>query len=436
MGKAYKEKIKHISALQILDSRGVPTLRVRVETSEGHVGVASVPSGASTGEQEALELRDKDPSNYFGKSVQKALKHIEGPIQERLRSFSIEEQEQIDLAMCELDGTPNKSKLGANAILGVSLAVAVAAAKARGLPLFASLCPRKKYILPCPMMNLINGGVHADNLLDFQEFMIRPKKASSFHHALRKGSEIFHTLKKLLQEKGFSTTVGDEGGFAPALPSTEQALDFLLSAIEKAGYLPQKEISLALDVAASELYEQGHYIEKKKQKQKASFKTRSSKEQVQYLQQLAHHYPMDSIEDGMDQNDWEGWYLLTQKMGQQIQLVGDDLFVTNPSFLQKGIENRCANAILIKVNQIGTLTQTLQTIKLAQEHGYQTIISHRSGETEDTFIADLAVATHAGQIKTGSLSRSERLAKYNRLLEIEKLLGEQGTYQDSNPYTK
>ncbi len=422
--------IEKIRALEILDSRGTPTVRVFVETKDRIIGSSSVPSGASTGENEALELRDKDPKRYFGKGVLHVIKNIEGPIFSALRGVSVLEQQKIDAILCSLDGTKNKSFLGANALLGVSMAVAVAASKTKKLPLFRSLREKSQYILPCPMMNIINGGVHAANLLSFQEFMIRPKQAASFKEALRMGSESFHSLKRLLQEKNLSTAVGDEGGFAPAFSSAEEALDFLCSAIEKTGFSLGKQISLSLDVAASEFFKAPYYVEKNTTTKK------SYKEMILYLEKLCNQYPIDSIEDGLDQNDWEGWALLTKKLGKKIQLVGDDLFVTNPFFLKKGIEAKCANAILIKLNQIGTVSETLATIDLAQKKGYSVIISHRSGETEDTFIADLAVAVNAGQIKTGSLSRSERTAKYNRLLEIEAYLDKQSSYQDGNPFSR
>lgn len=403
-------QIQSCHALEILDSRGNPTLRVTVRTRDGVNGTASVPSGASTGEHEAVELRDGDPKRYGGKGVLKAISHVEGPLNDLLRGKSVFDQTAIDRAMIELDGTPNKARLGANAILGVSLAAARAAANTQKLPLYRYLGGEKATQLPCPMMNILNGGVHADNGLDFQEFMIRPIGALHFREALRWGAEIFHTLKSLLKQKGLSTAVGDEGGFAPRLASHEEALDLIVHAIQQTGFKPGQEVSIALDPAASEFYTHGRY------------RNRSTEEQIAYLAQLAHNYPIDSIEDGLAQNDWDGWIRLTQKLGSKIQLVGDDLFVTNTKFLQKGIDCKAANAILIKVNQIGTLTETVETIQLAKKHHYKTIISHRSGETEDTTIADLAVAYAAGQIKTGSLCRSERTAKYNRLLEIEREL--------------
>lgn len=416
------EKIAKIHALEILDSRGSPTLEVFVTTTNGYNGKAAVPSGASTGENEAIELRDSDAKRYMGKGVTKAVTHVNTTIYHHLKGEAIEDQWKIDQKLITLDGTENKSHLGANAILGVSLACARAAAAACKKPLYRYL-NTKAHILPCPMMNIINGGAHADNLLDFQEFMIRPIGAPSFQEALRWGVEIFHTLKRVLKEKKHLTAVGDEGGFAPQIATNEEALDLILEAIKRAGYQAGKEITIALDPAASEFYENGYYLEKKRKGKK-----RSSLEQVAYLALLCNKYPIDSIEDGLDQHDWKGWDELTKKLGSFIQLVGDDLFVTNSKFLQKGIDQKVANSILIKVNQIGTLSETLQTIQLARQNGYTTVISHRSGETEDTFIADLAVATDAGQIKTGSLCRSDRTAKYNRLLEIEDELGKTASF--------
>jgi len=421
-------KIAAVHALEILDSRGNPTLEVFVRVETGHVGKAAVPSGASTGEHEAVELRDEDPERYLGKGVKKAIAHVNGPLAKLVCGSDLFDQEGLDHAMIQADGTPNKSYFGANAILGISLAAAKAAAACKFLPFYRYLGGEKASLLPCPMMNILNGGAHADNLLDFQEFMIRPIGAPSFSEAVRWGTEVFHALKTLLKAKGFATSVGDEGGFAPALLSNESALDLIVEAIEKAGYVPKKEITIALDCAASEFYDSNAYVEKKKQKAGRTFVQRSAKEQINYLQTLCSKYPIDSIEDGLDQNDWEGWKKWTHVMGSHCQIVGDDIFVTNPRFLQKAIDEKVANAILIKPNQIGTLTETLQTIALAKKHGYGTIISHRSGETEDTTIADLAVATAAGQIKTGSLSRSDRVAKYNRLLEIEAELGTHARY--------
>ena len=401
------DNIVSCKALEILDSRGNPTLLATVTTTSGHVGKAAVPSGASTGEHEAVELRDKDPKRYGGKGVQKAVTHVNGPIHQKLLGMSVFDQYAIDSAMIELDGTTNKSHLGANAILGVSLAAAKAAAASSNMSLYRYLGGSNANLLPCPMMNILNGGAHADNGLDFQEFMIRPVGAPNFREALRWGAEVFHTLKTILKAKKLPTSVGDEGGFAPRLSSNEEALDLIIQAIEQAGYIPQTQITIALDPAASEFYENGRY------------RNRSSREQIDYLNKLVSLYPIDSIEDGLDQNDWDNWVTLTKELGNKIQIVGDDIFVTNTSFLRKGIERKAANAILIKVNQIGTLSETIATIKLAQENHFNTVISHRSGETEDSTIADLCVAYQCGQIKTGSLCRSERIAKYNRLLEIE-----------------
>jgi enolase len=416
-------KISSIHAREILDSRGNPTVEVEVSTSCGCVGIAKVPSGASTGEHEAVELRDHDKNRYFGKGVLKAVSHVNHEIHHALVGKDPTNQSLIDQIMIDLDGTKNKSRLGANAILGVSLASAKAASRVTKTPLYHYL-NKSGSLLPTPMMNILNGGAHAENSLDFQEFMIRPHGAPSFKEALRMGSEVFHTLKSILKSKGHVVSVGDEGGFAPNLKSNEEALDFIIEAIEKAGYRPGSQISIALDPAASEFFDKStnKYIEMKKKKMGESFKSFDSKEQVALLKKLSSHYPIDSIEDGLAENDWSGWEILTKELTNKIQLVGDDLFVTNKSFLQKGIDLKVANAILIKLNQIGTLSETLQTIELAKKHGYKTIISHRSGETEDSFIADLAVAFNLGQIKTGSLCRSERIAKYNRLLTIEEEL--------------
>lgn len=413
-------RIAAIHALEVLDSRGYPTVRVRVMTDDGFVGAATVPSGASTGEHEAIELRDQDPMRYGGKGVKHAIAHVNGVLAQAVIGKSVFSQQEIDQTLIKLDGTPNKSHYGANALLGISLAVAHAAAAAKKMPLYRYLSNQKPS-LPIPMMNILNGGAHADNLLDFQEFMIRPIGTSSFREQIRWGAEIFHALKQKLKKKGLTTAVGDEGGFAPQLQSNEEALDLIMEAILAAGFTPQRDITLALDCAASEFYAPDiqRYVEKKKQIAGKSFAKRTSAEQIDYLKQLIHRYPIDSIEDGLDQNDWAGWALMTQKLGSEMQIVGDDLFVTNPRFLKRGIDQHIANAILIKLNQIGTLSETLATIAQAQASQYRTIISHRSGETEDTTIADLAVATGAGQIKTGSLSRSDRIAKYNRLLEIE-----------------
>ncbi len=408
--------IESCHALEILDSRGNPTLKVTVRTRDGFFGSAAVPSGASTGEHEAVELRDQDPKRYGGKGVLKAVSNVNGPLAQCLIGKSVFEQEAIDRAMIELDGTENKRRLGANAILGLSLAAAKCAAASKKQPLYRYLGGPDANLLPCPMMNVINGGVHADNGLDFQEFMIRPIGAPSFREALRYGAESFHNLKKLLQKRGLSTAVGDEGGFAPRLQSHEEALDLILEAIQKAGYHPKEDLSIALDPASSEFFKEGRYSGK------------TTDEQIAYLKNLCHKYPIDSIEDGLDQNDWAGWVKLTRELGKQIQLVGDDIFVTNTRFLKKAIDMGVANAILIKVNQIGTLTETRAAIQMAKEFGYRTVMSHRSGETEDTTIADLAVAFGCGQIKTGSLCRSERIAKYNRLLEIEEELGKKAQF--------
>lgn len=430
--------IRLVKAIEILDSRGNPTLEVMITTDRDIMARASVPSGASTGENEALELRDQDESRYFGKGVQQAVAHVNGPIAQILVGEHVFDQTKLDKMMCEIDGTPNKARFGANAILGASLALARVGALSASLPLYRYLGGCYTNLLPCPMMNIINGGAHADNSLDFQEFMIRPVGASSFHEAVRWGAEVFHTLKKILQSKGYSTSVGDEGGFAPNLTSNEEALDLILQAIEKAGYRPGSQITLALDCAATEFYDKisKRYIEKKKKKKKETFLERTSEEQVAYLKGLASKYPIDSIEDGLAEHDWDGWKHLTKELGQKIQIVGDDLFVTNPKFLRKGIEEKSANSILIKLNQIGTVTETLETIQIAQSNAFSTIISHRSGETEDSFIADLSVATNAGQIKTGSLSRTDRIAKYNRLLSIEAGLGNCAVYCDSNKAIK
>ncbi len=419
--------IKSCHALEILDSRGNPTLQVTVKTEDGFTGIASVPSGASTGEHEAVELRDHDPKRYEGKGVLKAAANVNGPLNELLKGRSVFEQEEIDRAMINLDGTKNKQKLGANAILGVSLAAAKCASAAKHLPLYRYLGGKEATLLPCPMMNILNGGVHADNGIDFQEFLIRPIGAPTFRESIRWSAETFHKLKELLKKRSLSTSVGDEGGFAPSLGTNEEALDLLIQAIEKAGYRPGIDLTLALDPAASEFFEQGMYLEKKKKAAGKPFTERDSLQQIDYLAGLAERYPIDSIEDGLDQNDWEGWIRLTQKLGR-IQLIGDDIFVTNTRYLQRGIDAKAANAILIKVNQIGTLTETAEAVRLAQKNHYRVIFSHRSGETEDTTIADLAVAYNAGQIKTGSLCRSERTAKYNRLLAIEDELGKHAQF--------
>ncbi|MBP9030943.1 MAG: phosphopyruvate hydratase [Dysgonomonadaceae bacterium] len=420
-------RIVSILGREILDSRGNPTVEVDVTTESGAFGRAAVPSGASTGENEALELRDGDKKRYLGKGVQKAVANINDVIAPALVGMSALDQMGIDAKLLELDGTKTKSHLGANALLGVSLAVAKAGADYLGLPLYRYIGGTNTYVLPVPMMNIINGGSHSDAPIAFQEFMIRPVGAKSFKEGLRAGAEIFHSLKKVLHDKGLSTAVGDEGGFAPNLSGgTEEALESILTAIKNAGYEPGRDVTIGLDCAASEFYENGIYDYTKFEGSKGE--KRTSAQQAEYLEQLISKYPIDSIEDGMSENDWDGWKLLTDKIGGKCQLVGDDLFVTNVEFLEKGIRLGCANSILIKVNQIGTLTETLNAIEMAQRHGYTTVTSHRSGETEDATIADIAVATNSGQIKTGSLSRSDRMAKYNQLLRIEEELGDRAVY--------
>lgn len=419
-------KIANIHAREILDSRGNPTLEVDVVLNNGVLARAAVPSGASTGENEALELRDGDKHRYGGKGVRKAVENVNSHIAPLLIGLSPFEQRTIDKVMIEADGSETKSHLGANAILGVSLAVARAAAAAKNMPLYRYLGGENAHKLPVPMMNIINGGSHSDAPIAFQEFMIRPVGASSFHEALRMGAEVFHSLKSVLKQRGLSTAVGDEGGFAPALDGVEDALQMILLAIEKAGYRAGKDVTIALDCAASEFYAEGVYDYRRFEGEKARIRT--SEEQVEYLETLVSKYPIDSIEDGMSENDWAGWEMLTRRIGDKCQLVGDDLFVTNVKFLRRGIDQKCGNAILIKPNQIGSLSETLDAIDLAKANGFATIISHRSGETEDTTIADIAVATNSGQIKTGSLSRSERIAKYNRLLRIEEQLGAEAKY--------
>ncbi len=419
-------KIKSITGREILDSRGNPTIEAEVLLESGVTGIASVPSGASTGEHEAIELRDGDPSRYGGKGVLKAVANINDVIAPALEGMSAFDQRLIDRTMIALDGTPNKSRLGANAILGVSLAVAKAAAEYLGMPLYRYIGGTNTYTLPVPMMNIINGGSHSDAPVAFQEFMIRPVGAPSYREGLRMGAEVFHALKKVLHDRGLSTAVGDEGGFAPALDGTEDAIESIMKAIEKAGYVPGKDVMIGMDCASSEFYRDGVYDYTVFEGEKGV--RRTSDEQVDYLEQLISKYPIDSIEDGMSENDWEGWKKLTDRIGGRCQLVGDDLFVTNVEFLSKGIAQGCANSILIKVNQIGSLSETLDAIEMAHRHGYTTVTSHRSGETEDTTIADIAVATNSGQIKTGSLSRSDRMAKYNRLLRIEEELGDLAVY--------
>jgi len=430
--------IRSVKAIEILDSRGNPTIEVMITTDRDIVAKAAVPSGASTGANEALELRDGDASRYHGKGVQKAVAHVNGPIAQILVGEHVFDQRRLDMLMIAGDGTENKGHFGANAILGASLALARAGALTAKIPLYLYIGGCNAHILPCPMMNIINGGAHADSSLDFQEFMIRPIGAPTFKEAVRWGAEIFHTLKGILKTEGYSTSVGDEGGFAPNLPSDEAALDLILQAIEKAGYHPGTQVSLALDCAATEFYDKatGRYIEKKKKKRKEKYIERTPAELVDYLEMLCKKYPIDSIEDGLDEADWDGWKLLSQRLNKKVQIVGDDLFVTNPKFLQRGIDLGIANAILVKVNQIGTLTETLDTIRIANSHGYSSIISHRSGETEDSVIADISVAMNTGQIKTGSLSRTDRIAKYNRLINIEEGLGGFGVYKDSNVFAK
>ncbi|MCX2745012.1 phosphopyruvate hydratase [Mangrovivirga sp. M17] len=419
--------IESIHARQILDSRGNPTIEVDVTTENGFVGRAAVPSGASTGVNEAVELRDDDKDRFGGKGVLKAVENVNEVIAPELVGFDVYEQNMLDKIMIELDGTDNKGKLGANAILGVSLAVAKAAAMESGQSLYRYIGGANAHTLPVPMMNIINGGSHSDAPIAFQEFMIRPVGAPSFNEAMRMGTEIFHQLKKILKGKGLSTAVGDEGGFAPEFTGgTEEALDTIIQAIEEAGYKPGTEVTLALDCASSEFFEDGVYNYAKFEGENG--KKRNQEEQVDYLAELIDKYPIDSIEDGCAEEDWDGWNLLTSKIGDRCQLVGDDLFVTNVKFLERGIKEKSANSILIKVNQIGTLTETLEAIDMAHRAGFTAVISHRSGETEDATIADIAVATNAGQIKTGSLSRSDRMAKYNQLLRIEEELAEVAKY--------
>lgn len=411
--------IQSVHARQILDSRGNPTVEVDIRTENGYLGRAAVPSGASTGKHEAVELRDDDKSVYVGKGVLKAVENVNDIIFPELIGCSVFEQNLIDKIMLEIDGTPNKSKLGANAILGVSLAVAKAAAQEANLPLYRYIGGVNANTLPVPMMNILNGGSHADNSIDFQEFMILPAKADTFSESLRMGVEVFHTLKTVLKSKGYSTNVGDEGGFAPNIKSNEEAIEIVIQAIEKAGYKPGEDIFIAMDAAVSEFYENGLYHFKKSDGRKLT-----SDEMADYWTKWVAKYPIISIEDGMDEDDWAGWKRLTESVGSKCQLVGDDLFVTNVTRLQQGIESQIANAILVKVNQIGSLTETIDTVNLAKRNSYKTIMSHRSGETEDSTIADLAVALNTGQIKTGSASRSDRMAKYNQLLRIEEELGE------------
>ncbi|MEV7636481.1 phosphopyruvate hydratase [Pseudarthrobacter enclensis] len=420
--------IDAIHAREILDSRGNPTVEVEVLLSDGQIGRAAVPSGASTGEHEAVELRDGDKGRYLGKGVQKAVDAVIDQIAPALTGFDATDQRSIDQAMLDLDGTPNKGKLGANAILGVSLAVANAAAASADLPLYKYLGGPNAHVLPVPLMNILNGGSHADSDVDIQEFMIAPVGAETFSEGLRWGVEVYHNLKSVLKEKGLSTGLGDEGGFAPNLPSNRAALDLIQEAIKNAGYTPGKDIALALDVASSEFYKDGAY--------QFEGKALSATEMSAYYAELVDAYPLVSIEDPLDENDWDGWKTLTDTIGDKVQLVGDDLFVTNPAILQRGIDTRTANSLLVKVNQIGSLTETLDAVSLAQRSGYTTITSHRSGETEDTTIADISVATNAGQIKTGAPARSERVAKYNQLLRIEEELDDAARYAGRSAFPR
>ena len=415
-------KIHNIKGREILDSRGNPTVEVDVTLESGAFGRAAVPSGASTGAYEAVELRDKDMSRYGGKGVMKAVGSVNNEISQAISGYSAKDQEALDQVLIDLDGTPNKSRLGANAILGVSLATAKAMANEVGLPLYRYIGGEEAVILPVPMMNIINGGAHADNLIDIQEFMIMPVGAPNVTEAIRIGSEIFHELSNQLSKKGYNTNVGDEGGFAPNLNSSEEALDYIIKAIDQSGFKPGEDVFIALDAASSEFYEDGYY------NLAGEGKKLNSEEMAHYIDTLCKHYPIISVEDGMDEDDWEGWKILTELIGNKVQLVGDDLFVTNPERLSRGIKEGLANSVLIKVNQIGTLSETLRAVKIAHNAGYTAVMSHRSGETEDHTIADLSVATCCGQIKTGSLSRSDRLAKYNQLIRIEHELGPLACY--------
>ena len=424
--------ITDIYAREVLDSRGNPTVEVEVYTESGAFGRGIVPSGASTGEHEAVELRDGDKDRYVGKGVLKAVDNVNNVIAEALLGYDVLEQQAIDKLMIELDGTPNKGKLGANAILGVSIAVARAAADFLNIPLYQYLGGFNTKLLPTPMMNIINGGSHSDAPIAFQEFMIIPSGAETFKEALRWGAEIFHALKSLLSERGLETSVGDEGGFAPRFEGTEDGVETILAAIKKAGLEPGKDVFLGFDIASSEFYEDGVYNYAKFEGENGA--KRSAKEQVDYLEELVNKYPIISIEDGMDENDWDGWKLLTERLGSKVQLVGDDLFVTNTEVLARGIKENVGNSILIKVNQIGTLTETFDAIEMAKKAGYTAVISHRSGETEDTTISDIAVATNAGQIKTGSLSRTDRVAKYNQLLRIEDMLADVAAYDGKDVF--
>lgn len=423
--------IKKILAREILDSRGNPTISTQVILESDVVGKASVPSGASTGAHEALELRDGDSSRYLGRGVRKAVSNVTDIIAPKILGLDATAQEEIDNIMLQLDGTLSKENLGANSILSVSMAVADASARALGKPLYTYLGHAEKFLLPTPMINILNGGSHADNNMDIQEFMIVPAGSPTFTEAIRVAAEVFHQLKKNLKKRGLNTAVGDEGGFAPNLKSNEEALDLIMESIQNAGYVPGKDIFLALDVAASEFFTDNTYVFKKSDGSK-----KSTQDMIDFYADLIERYPIVSIEDGFDEDDWDSWKTMTEAFGKKIQLVGDDIFVTNLKRFQRGVEQGITNSILIKLNQIGTLTETIQTVRYAQENGYTTVISHRSGETEDTFIADLSVALSAGQIKTGSLSRSERVAKYNRLLEIEEELGDRGSYAGVHVYTK
>jgi len=426
-----KTTITEIRAREVLDSRGNPTVSTKVFLESGALGVAAVPSGASTGTHEALELRDGDSSRYLGKGVLKAVANVNEIIAPEIKGMDAQEQEEIDKRLIQLDGTPSKQRLGANAILSVSMAVAQASSKAFDSPLYHYLGKSQEYQLPVPLINILNGGSHADNNVDIQEFMIAPAGSPDFSEAIRMSAEIFHHLKKILHSKGYNTSVGDEGGFAPNLKSNEEAIELILSSIKAAGFKAGQDIFLALDVAASEFFSENRYVLKK-----SDGSQRTSKEMVQFYQNLVEKYPIISIEDGCAEDDWEGWKLMTEALGERIQIVGDDIFVTNLDRFKKGVEQGIGNSILIKLNQIGTLTETIEAIRYAHQSGYSAVISHRSGETEDTFIADLSVALNTGQIKTGSLSRSERVAKYNRLLEIEEDLKDKGSYTGAQAFSK
>jgi enolase len=423
--------ITEVTPLEILDSRGNPTVRTWVKLESGVAGKASVPSGASTGKREALELRDKDASRYLGKGVLRAVENVRSQIAPAVLGMDAREQKALDQKLLELDGTESKEKLGANAILSVSMAAAVAVAETLNMPLFAYLNSQDQYRLPVPQCNILNGGAHADNNVDIQEFMIAPVGAASFTEAIRMAAEIYHHLKTTLKGKGYSTSVGDEGGFAPNLSSNQEALDLILQSIERAGFHPGEDVYLALDVAASEFYEDGGYVFKK-----SDGSRRTPEQMIDFYRSLIDNYPIVSIEDGLSEDDWTGWKLLTEALGETVQLVGDDIFVTNPIILKEGIAKGIANSILIKLNQIGTLTETIETVSFAHENGYTCVISHRSGETADTFIADLSVALGTGQIKTGALSRSDRVSKYNRLLEIEALLGDRAEYAGRRAFSR